>query len=475
MPGEWLAQRLGTCWMLALALGAGCARPVVAPAPAATSDRCLVAPPPAAAAESLSVAYAVRSTSGVGDPDLLDASRVVNALAYEPLVRVDCAGAIVAALAERWDVDRNGRRWTFTIRSDAAWPDGRPIASRDVIAAWQLSSGDLPSTIRAIVDSAYAVDDRRLSVALPDGDAKVLADPRLAVVLGAPGSDRVYGTGRYRFVPIDDSVIVVPVDSALPALRVIEMAAGADLRDVLDRDTDLVFSDDPSVARYASTRPDLSVIALPHRRTYVLVVPGSSDSTASHTSALREDVRSSLARDVVRVPAKPSQEPGWWQEARCVPSASPRQAATANRSSTIAYRADDPVARAIAERLVALSSRPGGSPIEGLLPTDGAGEPVTAEPMPADRFERALRIGSRAAFVLPIPSRPLARCQALDDFASAVPWALHEGRVRAGVMIPLIDAGAWVIVRRGAVGLAVDWDGTPRLIFSRRAAAEDST
>lgn len=53
----------------------------------------------------------------------------------EGLLRYDRRGNVVAGVAERWEVDRNGA--TFWLRKNALWSDGKPVTANDFVFAWQ--------------------------------------------------------------------------------------------------------------------------------------------------------------------------------------------------------------------------------------------------------------------------------------------------------------------------------------------------
>jgi len=41
------------------------------------------------------------------------------------------------ALAERWEVQKNGSRYVFHLRKDARWTDGKPVTAHDFVYAWR--------------------------------------------------------------------------------------------------------------------------------------------------------------------------------------------------------------------------------------------------------------------------------------------------------------------------------------------------
>ena len=470
MPGEGHARRRSSRGALLLVVAAACTRPGVAPSPAPTVDPCLIAPPAAAAADSLTIAFTARSTEGVAAPALMDAGRFVRRLTHQNLVRADCTGAIAAELATHWVADSITRRWTFTIGDHAKWPTGDPVTSRDVVAAWRSTSGLQSEENAGIRDSARAMDPRRVVVPLGEGGARALAAPELSIAMPEPNTGRVLGTGAYRAADGDDSSLVPSDESAaLPRIRLVRLEPASDARDVLDRGVDLMLTDDPAVAHYAIAREGLAVYALPPQRIYAVVTPVLTASAPAPDERL-QSLRASLARDVVGVPARPSSEVDWWrQDATCASQAVSARPVAPVVLRRVAHRDDDPVARALAGRLVSLAQRGDDSVAKRLVGVSisGAVAQLAAEPLSAAEFGSALREGTRAAFIVSVPARPLAGCRALADLARAMPWTADGG---AGAGTPLLEAGGWAIVRQGAVGLTADWDGTPRLVFSETAS-----
>ena len=57
----------------------------------------------------------------------------VSRLVFSGLMRIDRDGTIVADLASTYEVDLNGKVWTFSIRPDANWQDGAPVTADDVL------------------------------------------------------------------------------------------------------------------------------------------------------------------------------------------------------------------------------------------------------------------------------------------------------------------------------------------------------
>ncbi|HEX8025600.1 MAG TPA: ABC transporter substrate-binding protein [Candidatus Limnocylindrales bacterium] len=60
------------------------------------------------------------------------ADRDLVALLFRGLVRLGPGTSLVPDLANRWEVDPSGSRWTFHLRPNQYWDDGAPITSDDV-------------------------------------------------------------------------------------------------------------------------------------------------------------------------------------------------------------------------------------------------------------------------------------------------------------------------------------------------------
>jgi oligopeptide transport system substrate-binding protein len=52
------------------------------------------------------------------------------------LTTLDAAARPFPGMAERWDVSKDGRTWTFHLRK-ARWSDGHPVTAQDFVFAWQ--------------------------------------------------------------------------------------------------------------------------------------------------------------------------------------------------------------------------------------------------------------------------------------------------------------------------------------------------
>jgi len=97
------------------------------------------------------------------DPGLTgdDASAFLVCQLFEGLVEIDEAAGILPALAARWDVSQDGRRYTFYLREGRQWSDGSALTASDFEYAWKrnlaLGSQSTAGLLLADVENARAV------------------------------------------------------------------------------------------------------------------------------------------------------------------------------------------------------------------------------------------------------------------------------------------------------------------------------
>jgi len=436
-----LPPRLPLRWGSALALGLGTsfchpAARVTLPTPAPAPDGCALS-----RTDSTRVPDTlVIGVFGAVDPAHApvphsDAERIVFRQLYETLIRLDCTGQPQPGLADSWNASDSGKRWTFTLRAGASFSDGLTVTAAGVIASWQGRDRAGQPAIEVVADGerVLGVRLRERSTTVP----LVFADPGMAVTRSVTGRDWPAGTGAYTADTSAGRVIVTPVrGGGRPVLKLRSSGAG-DVRDLLDAGVDLLVTDEPALLSYAAGRPGITATPLPWDRTYVLIgaagVPGISDS-----------LRAGLARDAVRVAARPA--PAFAFEA-CRDEPPPFTGSLPPPSSraTLVYDDGDRPARDLAGRLVALA-------ILGAAPARAVG-------LPAAEFAAALASGGSTQFVLALPRAALDPCREVRMLVARAPWLATPS---AGIA-PLVDTRRHVVVRRGAAAFTVDWDGTLRV------------
>ena len=85
------------------------------------------------------------------DPALITGQpegRIVNAL-FEGLLRFDRRGRSTPGVASSWEVSPDRLTYTFHLRPDARWSDGKPVVARDFVDSWR-------RTLDPLTASAYS-------------------------------------------------------------------------------------------------------------------------------------------------------------------------------------------------------------------------------------------------------------------------------------------------------------------------------
>jgi oligopeptide transport system substrate-binding protein len=123
------------------------------------------------------------------DPQPSDDFPPIGSVLFSGLVQFDEAANVVPDVAERWEISRDGRRYTFHLRDDVGWSDGREVTAHDFVSAYRRaldpatgaefqlfllgpvagSSDDVPRASRpARRAGVQAVDDRTLVITLAE-------------------------------------------------------------------------------------------------------------------------------------------------------------------------------------------------------------------------------------------------------------------------------------------------------------------
>jgi hypothetical protein len=443
-PNRCVLQR-AAC---ALVVMTAACRPSSPPIEPAARDPCTVVPG-GAAADTITVALADPWAHGLG----------------ETLVWLDCEGTLRPGAALDWRRMPEPGVWRLTLRAGVTFWDGTPLTAADVYHGWVLGEDVRPRPwpIGVPVEQAVrVVDDRTLEVALAwesDSAVRVFADPAFAV-LREPGDAYLWpqSTAPYainRLMSSPDRLVAAPVEAVrgddLPIVRY--LALSMDRRDDVDRSVGLLVTRDRSVVEYAAQAGGYRAIELPWDRVYALVVPGGTVSVA---------VRDADFAAAVGEGARTAVGPYAWEPSSC-PTPEPEPADRSfEAENRVVYRVDDPVARTLAERLVALDRI---GVVHDLF--SGADRP-TAQGLPPRDFDAALAAGTRRAYVLHADLHVYDPCVRMSEWLRAIPWA--AARSLREVVLPLVETRGWALVAEGVGPVALDWRGTPYFPFMRRSA-----
>jgi peptide/nickel transport system substrate-binding protein len=113
----------------------------------------------------------------------------LDALIFEPLVRVLPTGGVQGRLASKWEVSPDGRSYAFTLRPNARWSDGTPVTADDVV--FTVRTVQDPQFPGALLNQSWkdiiatAVDASHVRFALPGHNAGFMANLELLDIVPA--------------------------------------------------------------------------------------------------------------------------------------------------------------------------------------------------------------------------------------------------------------------------------------------------
>ena len=130
-----------------------------------------------------------------GEPATLDPGEAADTFSfevirdlYEGLATELPDGTVVPGVASSWTVNASGTRYTFQLRTDARWSNGRPVRAQDFVAAWRRvvdpkRASPVADTLRPVAGAAEIILGR-----LPPSSLGVTAarDDLLVVDLDRP-------------------------------------------------------------------------------------------------------------------------------------------------------------------------------------------------------------------------------------------------------------------------------------------------
>ncbi len=467
-----------------------------------------------------------------------EAERLVFGHLYETLVTVTCRDGVEPGIAASWRSEDEGRRWTFALRPDVFDWEGVAVTGAHVAESWSAARaaglGDPSTDPTARIASMSVRDPHTLRVDMVEPvTAAFFAHPSLAVRTtgsGAatpsgtpsaelsPGQTWAGGTGPYRPAPGPDrrpgaspSLVLAPwvpetsnrIRAAPTSRPWLELrTVRGDPRNALERGLDLLVTGDPAVVEYAAAAPGFQAVPLAWDRSYLLIVyrSGGPIPASEERPTLLHEVPAgaleALARDALGGEARPARslarefgacatfgaEPADGPAAGRPSFVSDGMGGAAARTDRIAYEAGDPIARTLAERLLALAlgaDRTDGRWLTELIPGAARGGFIRTAGLSSAELARAVRAGRDLAYVISIRRGSSAACDAVravlaprplgPDTTATRPEDALSGTV-APLIVPLVDTRRTLIVRRGVGGIELDGTGALRLDQIRRAA-----
>ena len=126
---------------------------------------------------------------------------------FDCLTEIGADGAIRGELATGWEASADARAWTFRLREDAVFHDGRPFGADDVVATLRMHMGGSAAAVAGLIAQVRRMGPHEVLIVLREGTPGLpflLSDPQL-VMLPALGPERAMaegiGTGLYRMEP----------------------------------------------------------------------------------------------------------------------------------------------------------------------------------------------------------------------------------------------------------------------------------
>ncbi len=106
---------------------------------------------------------------------------------YSGLVSLDTNLHLVADLAESWDISANGTVYTFHLRTNAKFQDGRPVVAQDVIYSWERAANPATQsdTVLTYLGDIVGVAEMHSGKADHISGLKALDDHTLQVTIDA--------------------------------------------------------------------------------------------------------------------------------------------------------------------------------------------------------------------------------------------------------------------------------------------------
>ncbi len=146
------------------------------------------------------------------DPTTASAAAIGEVVHYnilEGLTKIDMDGKVTPLLAERWDVDPDGKTYTFHLRKGVKFQDGEPFDAADVKFSFERAKapGSTNKAKKAVFDNISHIDTPdpyTVIVVLnqPDGNFAFRMGENTAVILdpksAATTATKPVGTGPYK-------------------------------------------------------------------------------------------------------------------------------------------------------------------------------------------------------------------------------------------------------------------------------------
>ena len=156
------------------------------------------------------------------DPHLAVAAGTKEVLfnVFEGLVKPDVDGNLVPAVASSYEVSKDGKKYTFKLRSGVKFHNGADVTAEDVKYSIERNAGKLDEELLisrfAIIDSVNIIDDSTVEINLTEPDTEFIGYLTAAIIPKDYEKQETepVGCGPYKFVSykIDESFNVERFD-----------------------------------------------------------------------------------------------------------------------------------------------------------------------------------------------------------------------------------------------------------------------
>jgi peptide/nickel transport system substrate-binding protein len=280
---------------------------------------------------------------------------VTNQNVYEPLIYLGSDYTLKPALAERWELQPDGKTWRFFLRRNVTFHDGSPFAADDVVWTWgqrQAEGRILPTAADTLhprngfnPDAVKKVDDYTVDFTPINPNLRLpeqIVHPEGAIVKRNTHNDTppYAGTGPYKYVSyVEKQTAVFERNENYwgekPKVKRFEIRFIPDpvarLQALKSGQVDFVYDLPPDATKSLEGDPNFKIVRSQPGRNHLLylnITPGRITAD----KAVREAVAYSIDRQAyVNVVLEGNGEPGRWMAPRSVLGAAAEQVAAVPR------------------------------------------------------------------------------------------------------------------------------------------------
>jgi oligopeptide transport system substrate-binding protein len=157
------------------------------------------------------ILYHLGATPASLDPQLNNATDGATVIqhAFVGLTMKNDKNEIVPAVAKDWTVSADGLTWTFNLRDDALWSDGKPVKAQDFVYAWQRAV-DPETEAEYAYQAWYIKNGEKISMgeaAVDTLGVKAINDKTLEVVLESPTAYFTQLTAFPTLFPVREDIV----------------------------------------------------------------------------------------------------------------------------------------------------------------------------------------------------------------------------------------------------------------------------